>query len=108
MRSACHRRPDDVAIDAGALAQSREVDHGTHLRPIPLDFLRAPGLSAFGGLAPHARVGKARQHAVFRRNPPLALPFRAAARLSTEAVHMTRVSPASIRTEPSAWRLKLQ
>src|SRR5690606_40521992 len=49
-------------VDNGAEASSDQA----------LDFLRAATLLASGGFAAHAVAGRARQHAVFRRDPALA------------------------------------
>ncbi len=66
---------DHVAIEVqGAFAEGFEVEGGAQrAADQALDFLRAAGLLAARGFAVHARVGRARQHAVFGRQP--ALPF---------------------------------
>src|SRR5690606_16734631 len=66
-------RLEDVAIDADlALAERLQIDHRTErAADETLDFLRAAGLLALRGLAAHALMGGARQHAVFRRDPAL-------------------------------------
>ena len=62
-----------VAVDGDLpLAQRPQVDHGAQgAADQPLDFLRAAGLLAARRLALAARVGGARQHAVFGRHPAL-------------------------------------
>ena len=59
----------------------------------PLDLLRASRLPAFGGLAPRARVGRARQHAVFGGEPalPLALQERRHALLDARRAQHARL-----------------
>ena len=53
---------------------AREIGDRAQAAPDqPLDLLRASGLLAFGGLAPHPRVRRARQHAVLGGEPALAL-----------------------------------
>jgi hypothetical protein len=63
-----------VAIDHDlALAQRRQVAHRAQgAADQALDFLGAAGLLAGGGLAAHAVMGGAGQHAIFRRDPALA------------------------------------
>ena len=69
----------------------------------PLDFLRAAGLLARRRLAPAARVGRARQHAIFGRDPAAPLPRSQGGTFSsTLAVQSTRVSPKLTRQQPSA------
>ena len=56
-----------------ALAQGRAIDSGAEgAADQALDFLRAPGLLAGSGLAPHPGMRGAGQHPVFRRHPTLA------------------------------------
>src|SRR5207248_2619890 len=64
---------DHVAIDLyGALAQLLQVDDGAQAATDEtLNFLRAAGLFAARRFAPRARVGGAREHAVFRGEPTL-------------------------------------
>ena len=64
---------DHVAVDLdGALAERRQVDHRAQgAADQALDFLGAARLLAARGLAVHARVGGARQHAVFGGHPAL-------------------------------------
>src|SRR5690606_2417628 len=64
-----------VAVDAGAQAAPDQA----------LDLERAPALPAAGGLAPAAAVGGARQHAVFGRDPALALAAQERRRLVLDA-----------------------
>ena len=99
-----------VAVDRDrALAERLQVDHrAQRAADQALDLLRAAGLLAARRLARRARMGGARQHAVFGRDPALA-----AARAgtpgtpsSTLAVHSTRVSPKPTSTEPSACSVK--
>ena len=87
------------------LAQRLHVDHRPQgAADQALDFLRAARLLARRGLAPAAGVGGARQHAVFRRDPALALAAQpAAARFPPPlAVTSTLVWPKLTRHEPSA------
>jgi len=60
-----------VAVDLDlALAQGREIDHGAQrAADQPLDLLGAPRLLAAGGFTVRARMGRARQHAIFRGDP---------------------------------------
>jgi hypothetical protein len=66
---------DHVAVQVqGALAEGFQVEGGAQrAADQALDFLGAAGLLAARGFAVHARVRRARQHAVFGRHP--ALPF---------------------------------
>ena len=74
-----------------------------------LDFLGAAGLLALGRLARGAGVGRARQHAVFGGDPALALAAQEGRHVFLDAGGAQhRVSPISISTEPSAWRVKLR
>ena len=84
---------DDVAVDDDlALAQRRQIGHGAQrAADQALDFLRAAGGLAGGGLAARARVRGARQHGVFRRHPAAALAAQPRRRLVLErrrAQHM--------------------
>src|SRR5208283_5300206 len=81
---ACNRRAagaairlNDVAIDTdSSLAQLNEVHNRAQATADqPLYLVRPAGLPAFGRLAPRARVGRAREHAVFRREPAPSLIF---------------------------------
>ena len=87
-----------------ALAQRRQVQRrAQRAADQALDLLRAPGLLAPGRFARAARVGGARQHAVFGGDPALALAAQEPGTPSSMvAVHSTRVSPNSTSTEPSA------
>jgi hypothetical protein len=62
---------EHVAIDADlALAQRREIGDGAQTpADQALDLVSAAGLTAARGFAVGAGVGRARQHAVFRRHP---------------------------------------
>jgi hypothetical protein len=96
---------DDVAVDGDlAFAERFEIDHGAHgAADQALDFQRAAGLLAGGGLAAHAVAGGARQHAVFGGHPAAAWPrSHGGTRSSRLAVHRTWVSPNLTRQEPSA------
>src|SRR5205823_2498060 len=66
-----------VAIDPDrALAPLRTIGNGAQAAPDEtLYFLGATALLAFGSFAPHAGVGRARQHSVLCREPPDALAF---------------------------------
>jgi hypothetical protein len=100
----------DVAVERDlAFAERLEVGHrAQRATDQALDFLRAATLLALGRLASGTRVRRARQHAVFGGDPALsAAAQKGGVRTSsTLAVHSTRVSPISISTEPSAWRVK--
>ena len=78
MSRANGRRADElrpVRIQRGYTkhAEGAQVDHCTQrAADQPLDFLRAAGLLAAGRLALAARVGGARQHAVFGGHPAAA------------------------------------
>lgn len=62
---------NDIAVQRDlALAQRFEIDHGAQAAADqPLDFLGSAGLLATGRLAAHSVVRRARQHAVFGRDP---------------------------------------
>ncbi|MNV73049.1 hypothetical protein D3C71_1661790 [compost metagenome] len=58
----------------GAFTQCAHVEHGAQAAADQaLDFLRAAALLAARGFAVTARMRRARQHAVFRRDPAFAL-----------------------------------
>ena len=92
-------------MDDLALAQRRHVDDGAQAAADQaLDFLGAAGLLAGRRFAPHAVMGGARQHAVFRRHPALAGAAQETRGVPSSrlAVHSTWVSPNLTRQEPSA------
>ena len=94
-----------VAIERDlALAQRLQIGDGAQAAADQaLDFLRAAGLLAGGRFAPRARMGRARQHAVFGGDPAAPWPRSHGGGLSSsEAVHSTWVSPNLTRQEPSA------
>src|SRR5689334_707654 len=64
---------DHVAVDAKrALAERTQIGDGAQApADEPLDLVGAPRLPALGGFPPHARVGRAGQHAVFGSDPAL-------------------------------------
>src|SRR5216117_622789 len=100
-------RLDHVAVHPHrALAQLGAVDDGAQgPADEPLDLLRAAARTAV--LAGRARVGRARQHRVLRRDPALALALMKGGTLSSsDAVQITLVAPNSTSTEPSGWSSK--
>jgi hypothetical protein len=100
--SACSTSQSSVIWRSPSAARGRR--HGAQAAADQaLDFLGAAGLLALGGLARGARVGGARQHAVFGGDPALALAAQEAGhRLLDAGGAQHAVSPNSTSTLPSA------
>ena len=76
-----------IAIQGdGHLAHRLQIRHGAQAAPNQaLDFLRAAGLLAARGFPVTPRMGGARQHAIFRRDPALALAAQEGRHLAFDA-----------------------